>query len=162
MTCQWRAPIAPSVSGILEDFAREQVLSLVRRVFFANSDRPARQIVFSAVERNIDVVRICDQVAAALAKQTVEHVAVVDGDYRATAETCIRPSSLRSASIKSRSSRIAANLWRVPKSVAKSATDLELDYIGFAGWKSYETSLSLWSSKVRPRERRVKPHCWDN
>src|SRR5579862_2539939 len=102
-----------------EDFAREQILSLVRRVFFANSDRPARQIVFSAVERNIDVVSICDQVAAALAKQTVEHVAVVDGDYRATAETCIRPSSLRSASIKSRSSRIAANLWRVPKSVGE-------------------------------------------
>ena len=64
-----------------EDFAREQILSLVRRVFFANSDRPARQVVFSAVERNIDVVSICDQVARALAKQTVEHVAVVDVEH---------------------------------------------------------------------------------
>jgi hypothetical protein len=101
-----------------ENFAREQILSLVRRVFFA-SDRPARQVVFSAVERNIDVVSICDQVARALAKQTAEHVAVVDGDYGATEETCIRPSSPRSASIKSRSSRIAANLWRVPRSVGE-------------------------------------------
>lgn len=100
-----------------EDFAREQILSLVRRVFFANSDRPARQVVFSAVERNIDVVSICDRVASVLAQQTAEHVAVVDLEHGAIEETCIRPSSPRSASIKSRSDRIAVNLWRVPRSV---------------------------------------------
>jgi hypothetical protein len=100
-----------------EDFAREQILSLVRRVFFANSDRPARQVVFSAVERNIDVVSICDRVASVLAQQTIEHVAVVDLEHGAIEETCIRPSSARSASIKSRSTRIAVNLWRVPRSV---------------------------------------------
>jgi hypothetical protein len=100
-----------------EDFAREQILSLVRRVFFANGARPARQVVFSAVERNIDVLSICDRVASALAKQTIEHVALVDGAYGPVEETCIRPSSLRSASIKSRSARIAVNLWRVPKGV---------------------------------------------
>ncbi|HZW81238.1 MAG TPA: hypothetical protein VFF50_12265 [Candidatus Deferrimicrobiaceae bacterium] len=100
-----------------EDFAREQILCLVRRVFFANGDRPARQVVFSAVERNIDVVSICDQVARALAQQTAEHVAVVDVEHRAVEETCIHPSSPGSASIKSRSARIAVNLWRVPKGV---------------------------------------------
>jgi hypothetical protein len=100
-----------------EDFAREQILSLVRRVFFANGDRPAKQVVFSAVERNIDVLSICDRVAKALAKQTIEHVALVDGDYGPVEETCMRPSSLRSTSIKSRSTRIAVNLWRVPRAV---------------------------------------------
>lgn len=102
-----------------EDFAREQILSLVRRVFFANSDRPARQVVFSAVERNIDVVSICDRVASALAQQTVEHVALVDGNGGGIEETCIRPFSPKSSSIKSRSSRIAVNLWRVPRGVGE-------------------------------------------
>ncbi|MGB8579475.1 MAG: hypothetical protein WCD47_01525 [Candidatus Sulfotelmatobacter sp.] len=102
-----------------EDFAREQILSLVRRVFFTNSDRPARQVVFSAVERNIDMVGICDKVARALAQQTVEHVALVGADYAAVEETCIRPSSPRGGSIKSRSSRIAVNLWRVPRGVGE-------------------------------------------
>ena len=85
-----------------EDFAREQILGLVRRVFFANSDRPARQVVFSAVERNIDVLSICDQVARSLANQTAEDIAVIDVEREAMEETCIRPSSPRSASIKSR------------------------------------------------------------
>src|ERR1700684_3338305 len=89
-----------------EDFARKQILSLVRRVFFANSDRPARQVVFSAVERNIDVVSICDRVASVLAQQTIEPVAVVDVEHEAIEETCICPSSPRSVSIKSRSTRI--------------------------------------------------------
>lgn len=102
-----------------EDFAREQILSLVRRVFFTNSDRPARQVVFSAVERNIDVVDICDQVARSLAQQTVEHVALVGTNHAAIEETCILPSSPRSASIKSRSSRIAVNLWHVPRGVGE-------------------------------------------
>ncbi|MGA9509893.1 MAG: hypothetical protein WBV55_14855 [Candidatus Sulfotelmatobacter sp.] len=101
-----------------EDFAREQILSLVRRVFFANGDRPTRQVVFSAVERNIDLNSICHQVARALAQQTVEHVAVVEMEHRGIEETWIRPPSPRSTSIKSRSVRIAVNLWRVPKGVS--------------------------------------------
>lgn len=102
-----------------EAFAREQILSLVRRVFFTNSDRPARQVVFSAVERNIDMVGICDKVAGVLAQQTGEHVALVGVGCADAEETCIRPSSPRSASIKSRSSRIAVNLWRVPRAVGE-------------------------------------------
>ncbi len=102
-----------------EDFAREQILGLVRRVFFANSDRPARQVVFSAVERNIDVLSICDQVARSLANQTAEDIAVIDVEREAMEETCMRPSSPRSASIKSGSSRIAVNLWRVPKTLGE-------------------------------------------
>ena len=104
-----------------QDFAREQILSLVRRVFFANGDRSARQVVFSAVERNVDVVSICDQVARTLAQQTAEHVAVVDiehgAEHGAREETWIRPSFPKNASIKSLSARIAVNLWHVPRGV---------------------------------------------
>jgi hypothetical protein len=97
-----------------EDFAREQILSLVRRVFFANSDRPAQQVVFSGVERNRSVADICEEVARILAQQTVGHVAVVKAGLGTAEETCIRVSSLKPTSIKTRSTRIGLNLWRIP------------------------------------------------
>ena len=46
-----------------EDFAREQIRGLVRRVFFASGPRAVRQVVFSATEAHTDVASICDQVA---------------------------------------------------------------------------------------------------
>src|SRR5580658_5376114 len=61
-----------------EDFAREQIRGLVRRVFFAGGDRPVRQVVFSAAEPHIDVASICAQVAQALAMETRAHVAIAD------------------------------------------------------------------------------------
>ena len=92
-----------------EDFAREQIRGLVRRVFFASEGRPAKQVVFSAAEPHPDVASICDQVGQALALETPSRVAIV-----------IRETSAEFASwndgtapIKSRSRQIAINLWRV-------------------------------------------------
>src|SRR4029077_20951699 len=41
----------PAVGGWNpEDFAREQIRGLVRRVFFSNVERPVRQVIFSALD----------------------------------------------------------------------------------------------------------------
>lgn len=96
-----------------EDFAREQILSLVRTVFFAKSDRPAQQVVFSAVDRNISVAGICEQVASVLALQTAGHVAVVDAGSAAAEGSYTRASTPKASSIKARSTEIGLNLWRI-------------------------------------------------
>jgi|SRR5580700_2009623 hypothetical protein len=100
-----------------EDFAREQIRGLVRRVFFVTGAQPVKQIVFSAVEPNTDVAHICDQVGRALALETRADIAIVGRERRV--EPMSRPhfhharSSVISA-IKTRSTREANNLWRVP------------------------------------------------
>jgi hypothetical protein len=95
-----------------EDFAREQIRGLVRRVFFASGSRPAKHVVFSATEGNIDVASICDDVARALAEETAAHVAVVKVGEETVASSCIRASSKRT-SIEASSTQIGVNLWRV-------------------------------------------------
>jgi hypothetical protein len=99
-----------------EDFAREQIRGLVHRVFFAGGDPPLKQVVFSAAEPNLDVGGICSEVARTLAKQATGQVALVDAGQTAEESNCTRSSFLKTVSIKSRSTRMAANLWRVSRS----------------------------------------------
>jgi hypothetical protein len=112
-----------------EDFGREQIRGMVRRVFFAIGSPPVKQVVFSAAAPHTDVANICDQVGQALALETSTHIAIVSREPRAgemvrahpremgsAAVKCssIKCSSIKSSSIKSRSTQMAVNLWRVP------------------------------------------------
>lgn len=99
-----------------EDFAREQVRGLVRRVFFGKNGRPVKQVVFSAAEPHLDVGIICERIAAALARETRAHVALVGGGQAVRECGASRPASLGMASVKSWSAQIATNLWQVPRS----------------------------------------------
>ena len=96
-----------------EDFAREQIRGLVRRVFFAGGERPVKQVVFSATEPNIDVASICDQVAQALALETRAAVAIAERERGMAGTSGSRPHSAGSSAIKSWSTQIGINLWRV-------------------------------------------------
>jgi hypothetical protein len=98
-----------------EDFAREQIRGLVRRVFFATGVRPVKQVVFSAAEPHLDVAFICEQVARALAAETSSQVALVD-QQQGLEEFGRSPARSRgSAPIKFRSAQMGSSLWRVPK-----------------------------------------------
>lgn len=97
-----------------EDFAREQIRGLVRRVFFANEMQPVRQVVFSATEPNTDVASICDQVGRALALETLADIAIVVREPWAGEMVRVHPRYVASGAIKSWSTQIATNLWRVP------------------------------------------------
>lgn len=104
-----------------EGFAREQIRELVRNVFLANVDRPVRQVVFTALDRETDLRNICRQVGEALSLETTCSIAVV-GDYaQPVMEEQIdgedesghvlggEDSSLRQNAI-----RMRANLWFLP------------------------------------------------
>jgi hypothetical protein len=100
-----------------KQFAHEQILGLVRRVFFANSSQPVKQVVFSAVEARINVAPICEQVAWAISLETSSQIVLVNWENVDWENREKKPSlcsqSKGSSSIKSRSTQLAANLWRV-------------------------------------------------
>ena len=101
-----------------ESFAREQIRSLVRRVFFTGGTQPVKQVVFSAAESHSDVGPICDHVGRALALETSADVAIVSRDsvVPETAQVPNHPAFAGGTGIKSWSTRIEINLWRVPQS----------------------------------------------
>ena len=100
-------------------FGEEQIRSLVRQVFLPGWPKPARQVVFCAVEDG-DVAGICLRVSHALAAQIPGKVALVeaylpspeeDEEYEAPTPV-FRPAGFR----PSRDARrIASHLWRVPR-----------------------------------------------
>lgn len=104
-----------------EDFAREQIQGLVRQVFFSDAERPVRQVVFSAVEPETDVRNICRRVGEALARETVESVALA-GEYpeiSRDAETDHEDSTGRPAKdegtfLRQDTTRVRSNLWLLP------------------------------------------------
>src|SRR3954452_3038651 len=76
-----QASVTPRLDGAdgwtPERFAREQVRHLVRQVFFNKAPIQIRQVVFSAVDFQTDVQRICARVGEALAEESTSDVAVV-------------------------------------------------------------------------------------
>jgi hypothetical protein len=54
----------------LESFAEDQIHSLVRTVFLSGP-KPCRQVVFSAVDRQTDISRLCQRTAEALSLETI-------------------------------------------------------------------------------------------
>ncbi len=103
-----------------ESFAREQIRGLVRRVFFSNVVRTARQVVFSTIEAETDVRSICRRVGEALALETTGSIAVV-GEYPQIvqdAETYFEgmadaPQG-ESTALRQAATRVRGNLWLVP------------------------------------------------
>jgi hypothetical protein len=95
-----------------EAFAREQIRTLVRRVFFNCEAQPVRQVVFSASGANPGVVSICHQVGEALALETSDPVAIVIREERERTEICF-PRNEATAPIKGDAVRLGTNLWRV-------------------------------------------------
>jgi len=104
-----------------EDFAREQIREVVRQVFLSNSERPVRQVVFSAAEPETDVQNLCWRVGEALALETAESIAVV-GDYPQaledadpdTAEVAAQVVDEGRTVLGQTATRVKGNLWLVP------------------------------------------------
>jgi len=95
-----------------DEFAREQIRSLVRRVFFATR---VREVVFCAADSNIDLAPICDQVARALAQETPAQVALMGREEETEDFTTAPKISGEPGSIKSSFNQLAPNLWYVTR-----------------------------------------------
>jgi hypothetical protein len=107
----------PSVRWNPENFAREQIRGLVRRIFFS-STAPARHVVFSAVDAETDVRRICRRVGEALALEIAGSVAVA-GEFPRVYDAVVRPDGAaepgkNAESLRQTATRLRNNLWLVP------------------------------------------------
>ena len=74
-----------SIAWNPDRFGEEQLRSLVRQVFLPGWPRPARQVVFCAVEDG-DVAGICLRVGQVLAAQIPGNVALVEAHLRSDDE----------------------------------------------------------------------------
>lgn len=98
-------------------FAREQISSLVRRVFFPGWPRPSKHVVFTAVESDHDIAPICQKVAETITAQVPGTVCLVDADSRSfRLESCCKPYLVSSTAqdaqtLRGRASQLSANLW---------------------------------------------------
>jgi hypothetical protein len=101
-------------------FGDDQVRSLVRQVFLPGWPKPARQVVFCAVEDG-DVAGICLRVSQTLAAQIPGNVALVEThlpspdrpDAYGTPMPAFRPAGFRP--LRDSARRISSHLWQVPR-----------------------------------------------
>jgi len=121
-----------------ETFAQQQIRGLVQRVFLSHSDRPARQVVFSAVDGATDIRQICRRIASALADETLKSVAVMSAGPQLLQSVAERESGvdsqIRDASmppLRRIATKLRENLWQVPPPARNPATASSLhSYLG--------------------------------
>lgn len=103
---------------IFDSFTSEQVQGLVHQVFFPSSGKLRRQIIFSAVDDNVDVGGICTLVAECLSERVGETVAVVDA-HACSRDMSVNPTRRRPSErvgftgIRGMSNQVSGNLWSV-------------------------------------------------
>jgi hypothetical protein len=102
-------------------FADQQIRTLVRRVFVPGWPKPARHVVFSAVDESTYVAEICMEVAKALAAQVPGNVCVIEANpHNPELESVFaRPHYRKSFCNEARplqtcSQQIGRNLWLAP------------------------------------------------
>ncbi|MGA9800808.1 MAG: hypothetical protein WBQ68_17465 [Terriglobales bacterium] len=119
-----------------ERFGEEQIRSLVRQVFLPGWPKPARQVVFCAVDDG-DVAGICLRVSQVLAAQIPGTVALVEAHLESVRETddygppapVFRPGGFRS--MKDSARRVSSHLWRVPREMflAENEAGLSVEWL---------------------------------
>ena len=98
-----------------DEFAREQIRGLVRKIFLSGSERPVRQVVFSPVEPETDVRNICRWVGEALAEETSASVAIA-GTFAPVLHdaTTVRDGVERRGRLRPTATHVRGNLWLLP------------------------------------------------
>ena len=106
----------PTAGWNPQAFAREQIRGLVRRVFLSNLERLVRQVVFSAMEPETDVLNLCWRVGEALALETQQSIGLV-GEYPQALQVAgsfTPEKSRQGAGAPQNTTRVGSNLWLVP------------------------------------------------
>jgi hypothetical protein len=109
-----------SIAWNPDRFGEEQIRSLVRQVFLPGWPKPARQVVFCAIDDG-DVAGICLRVSRALAAQISGTVALVEAHLESSEEhqdygtpmPVFRPAGFKP--LRDSARRICSHLWHVPR-----------------------------------------------
>ena len=110
-------PCTTSVALDLEVYADEQIRGLVRQIFVSGWPKPARQVVFCAVNENADISGLCTRVATALAEEVPSDVCLVGGGEATLIHDRGSGSQFRRTGFRRSSGQISSNLWIVPQEV---------------------------------------------
>jgi protein-tyrosine kinase len=107
-----------------DSFAEEQIRGLVRQVFLPGWPKPARQVVFSPVDPETDISRLCMQVGLALSAQVSGTTCLVEANPGSPGleQTLERNgldlvSNQESSGLRDSSRRLSHQLWLVPRRV---------------------------------------------
>jgi protein-tyrosine kinase len=107
-----------------DSFAEEQIRGLVRQVFLPGWPKPAHQVVFSAVDPEVDISAICMQVGLALAAQAPGTSCLVEANMSGPGlEQVLEKNGLdlvpnqETFSTRDSSRRLSNQLWFMPRSV---------------------------------------------
>ncbi len=103
-------------------FAEEQIRWLVRQVFFPGWPKPARHVVFSAVDPCTKVAEICLEVGSVLSSQVAGSVCVIEANpHNPELESLFGGKAFASDSgedglgtLRNSARRIASKLWLAP------------------------------------------------
>lgn len=119
-----------------EELARQEQVKLVQRVFFAQSSRARRAVLFAGVERDNGCAQICLHAGHTLAQLTSQSVCVVDANFRSPVLHQLVGADNREGlaaaveqpdSVSTFARRLQpANLWLLPSGAPASDLDLLL------------------------------------
>ncbi len=121
-------PIQPAGEWDPDRFARAQIRGLVRQTFSTHANRPVKQLVLCAVDRETDVTDICMQIGGSLSIETLASIAVVADGSRFASEggvgDCMPEWSEknRSLELKQQGCRVRSNMWLLPSRQDDEAT----------------------------------------
>ena len=106
------------------EFAQEQIRTLVRRVFAPGWPKPSRQIVIAAVDTDDGVADICDHIGGHLARQVQASVTVVQSATENTSpEANAADGKSDFGSLRKHSRQVSGNLWHMSPTVFAPAGD---------------------------------------
>ena len=94
-------------------FAYAQVERLVHQLFFSASIKLPRQVVFSAIDEEVDVGGICTNVAETLAARVPGSVGVIAANAWSRDVRSCSFGSRRTEALRDVSEKVAPNLWSV-------------------------------------------------
>lgn len=114
----------PGLAGWDPDaFAEEQIRGLVRQVFIPGWPKPARQVVFSAVDPEADISAICMQVGLALSAQVKGTTCLVEANLTGPGlEQVLAKNGLdlvpnqERTTLRDSSRRLSNELWLISRS----------------------------------------------
>jgi protein-tyrosine kinase len=105
-------------------FGEEQIRSLVSQIFLPGRPKPARQVVFTAVDFDTDVATISMQVGQVLSEQVSGSVCVVQANRQRNTDVTVKKTEPtqpfrmeKFSSLRDSSRRLSNNLWLAPADI---------------------------------------------
>jgi hypothetical protein len=122
----------------LQQFAEEQLLGLIQRIFLSGWPRPMHQVIFAGAGEDAGSAEVSLRVAEALANQTAARVCLVDNEAGAAsnphseygggrADNGNTPES--AGVVRSSSLQLKSNLWVVPAEIWRAESSATLPWM---------------------------------